>query len=147
MKTLAVDYPTLHRTVEQVQQFITRTSPHNTFDFKSSLEDDLSICGDDAYFLLDEFSTKFNVDFRELEFDRYFTPENPSGFHLLLAPVAMALMLSFWLCQLMLALITWPFSAYQAKRIAAFSLYEYFGLPLLNQPPKRLTSATWWLRQ
>jgi len=138
METLYVEYPTLRRTVEQVQQFMIHASGVDTCTLKSSLEDDLSLYDDDISFLLEEFATKFTVDFRQSDFDRYFTSGSSEGGllrQLVMYPITLAyvgFLLIFWLGQQALALLVWPFSTPQAEWIMDFSLNEY----IYPQPKK-----------
>jgi len=62
---------------EEVAQFIAleRAMPIEKILPKARLYHDLEIYGDDAVEMLDAFSKKFNVDFSEFDFHKYFTGE------------------------------------------------------------------------
>nr|WP_284428169.1 DUF1493 family protein [Acidovorax sp. SUPP2522] len=52
----------------------------------SAIEDDLHITGDDAVDFMEKFFDKFDVDYQEFEFQRYFNGEGFNPLKLLLLP-------------------------------------------------------------
>lgn len=48
---------------------------NNTVDENTSINNDLELTGDDAYFSMLHFSKKFEINLSEIDFNRYFLPE------------------------------------------------------------------------
>lgn len=63
---------------QQVKEFLIQERWNYDFELKpeTSIQNDLSIFGDDASEILSKFCSKFNVDHSNFNFDDYFKPES-----------------------------------------------------------------------
>ena len=137
METIQISYATLRRHTEQVREFVQKNYWwEDDTTLNTALEDDLGITGDDAVELLVQAEEKFGVDWQGLNFTQYFTSEGADmnlikiWFNLSL----LALLLTFFSGQLLLALLVWPFSTEQAKWLVAFSLHKEISNRFWPQP-------------
>lgn len=63
---------------QKVREFLIQERWDYDFELKpeTSLQNDLSIFGDDASEILNKFCNKFNIDYSNFSFDDYFKPES-----------------------------------------------------------------------
>ncbi|QNF31853.1 DUF1493 family protein [Adhaeribacter swui] len=119
MEAVEIRYSYLREVSESVVNFIkTEYWWEDDTNFKSSIENDLGITGDDAVELLEKFAQKFKVDLDGFDFSKYFSPEgvyvNP-----LLIPI-IALLITLFLVKTFIAGIVYPFDSEQGKKIFNF---------------------------
>lgn len=60
---LYVDFATLRQSYIEVKKFIEKASYEKVDNSNILIEQDLGFCGDDTYFLIEEFVEKYNLDF------------------------------------------------------------------------------------
>ena len=137
MEIIQIPYATLRRHTLQVQEFVQKNYWWEAdTTLKTALENDLGITGDDAVELLVQVEKEFRVDWQGLNFTHYFTPEGANGYTVavLLGLPILAMQLTFFAGQLLLALLVWPFSTEQAKWLVAFSLHKEISSRFWPQP-------------
>ena len=140
METIQIPYATLRRHTEQVRKFVQKNYWwEDDTTLKTALEDDLGITGDDAVRLLVNFGEEFRINWDGTDFTCYINLEDPENtikgslIAFVLFPLLL-LLLSFYLNQLLLALLVWPFSQEQAKWLVAFSLHKEISNRFWPQP-------------
>jgi hypothetical protein len=67
----------MHTVHDEVLKIISDDTgiPLDSLFLPTRLEQDYGVIGDDIWSVLELMQSKFNIDFSELEFDIYFTPE------------------------------------------------------------------------
>ncbi|GKS85740.1 DUF1493 family protein [Acidovorax sp. SUPP1855] len=73
----------------EIEDFVREESgifPDKKINPSTTIEDDLHITGDDAVEFMEKFFDRFNVDYQEFNFQRYFNGEGFNPFKLLLLP-------------------------------------------------------------
>ncbi len=76
MKTIIkISFKNLKQNYLEVQQFLEEKSGDKNICNKSKIANDLSFFGDDNYLLLEDFITKFKVDFSNFNYDEHFESE------------------------------------------------------------------------
>ncbi|HEY4651343.1 MAG TPA: DUF1493 family protein [Pontibacter sp.] len=141
MEEVEVQFSDLRRTAESVINFIeTEYWWDNDFDFNSEIEFDLGITGDDAEELVAKFAEKYNVDLKEFEFNKYFSPEGFSGNPLLL-PILLLVWVIFFI-EILLSLITYPLHKVFKKKVFEFNFTKRLNNLMKRIWPNKLESLT-----
>ncbi|WP_291122536.1 hypothetical protein [Empedobacter sp. UBA7620] len=96
---LYVDFATLRQSYIEVKKFIEKASYEKVDNSNILIEQDLGFCGDDTYFLIEEFVEKYNLDFSKFNFLEHFLSEGElaNGFQVVLNMVFLPLYFLFWL--------------------------------------------------
>ena len=96
---LYVDFATLRQSYIEVKKFIEKASYEKVDNSNILIEQDLGFCGDDTYFLIEEFVEKYNLDFSKFNFLEHFLSEGELaiGFQVVLNMVFLPLYFLFWL--------------------------------------------------
>lgn len=68
-------YTELKEAYLEVEKFLKHASGHKTINLNTKIVDDLKLWGDDNYFMLVEFTEKYNLNFDEFEYDKHFDSE------------------------------------------------------------------------
>jgi hypothetical protein len=76
MKTIIkISFKNLKQNYLEVTQFIKDQSGKENICIKSRIANDLSLLGDDNYYMLGDFITKYNLDFSNFNYDEHFESE------------------------------------------------------------------------
>ncbi len=76
MKTIIkISFKNLKQNYLEVQQLLEENSGEKNIGIKSKIANDLSLVGDDNYYLLDSFITKYNLDFSNFNYAEHFESE------------------------------------------------------------------------
>ncbi|QBN17775.1 DUF1493 family protein [Flavobacterium nackdongense] len=76
MKTIIkISFKNLKQNYLEVQQLLEEKSGEKNICIKSKIANDLSLVGDDNYYLLDSFITKYNLDFSNFNYAEHFESE------------------------------------------------------------------------
>jgi len=76
MKTIIkISFKNLKQNYLEVQQFLEEKSGEKNIYNKSKIANDLSFWGDDNYNMLENFITKYNLDFSNFNYDEHFENE------------------------------------------------------------------------
>jgi len=76
MKTvIKISFINLKQNYLEVQQFLQKESGEKNIYSKSKVANDLSLWGDDNYDMLEDFITKYNLDFSDFKYDKHFESE------------------------------------------------------------------------
>ena len=76
MKTIIKkSFKDLKQNYIEMQQFLEDKSGENNINNKSKVANDLSLLGDDNYDMLEDFITKYNLDFSDFKYDEHFENE------------------------------------------------------------------------
>ncbi len=96
---LYIDFATLRQSYIEVKKFLEKASYEKVDNSNILIEQDLGFCGDDTYFLIEEFVEKYNLDFSNFNFSEHFLSEGESanGFQVLFNMVLLPLYFLFWL--------------------------------------------------
>ncbi|MDH2206547.1 MULTISPECIES: hypothetical protein [Empedobacter] len=96
---LYIDFATLRQSYIEVKKFLEKASYEKVDNSNILIEQDLGFCGDDTYFLIEEFVEKYNLDFSKFNFSEHFLSEGESanGFQVLFNMVLLPLYFLFWL--------------------------------------------------
>ncbi|WP_291116719.1 hypothetical protein [Empedobacter sp. UBA7248] len=96
---LYMDFATLRQSYIEVKKFLEKASYEKVDNSNILIEQDLGFCGDDTYFLIEEFVEKYNLDFSKFNFSEHFLSEGESanGFQVLFNMVLLPLYFLFWL--------------------------------------------------
>ena len=70
-----ISFKNLKQNYLEVQQFLEEKSGEKNICIKSKIANDLSLVGDDNYYLLDSFITKYNLDFSNFNYAEHFESE------------------------------------------------------------------------
>lgn len=74
-KTIEISYKNLKQNYIEVQQFLEEKSAEKSIFNKSKIANDLSLWGDDNYYVLIDFITKYNLDFNNFNYENHFESE------------------------------------------------------------------------
>lgn len=74
-KNIEINYKTLKQNYIEVHQFLKEKSGEENICNKSKIANDLSLWGDDNYYLLNDFINKYNLDFANFNYDNHFESE------------------------------------------------------------------------
>ncbi len=122
MKTIIkISFNNLKREYLEVQQFLEEKSGEKNIYIKSKIANDLSFWGDDNCYLLEDFITKYTVDFSNFNYDEHFESEGElfdSGTVLL-----RILILPFFIIKFILFLLIKPFSKEYSSIINNFNFF------------------------
>ncbi|WP_310558825.1 DUF1493 family protein [Flavobacterium sp.] len=72
---IKISFKNLKQNYLEVQQFLEDKSGEKNISNKSKIANDLSLVGDDNYYLLDSFITKYNLDFSNFNYAEHFESE------------------------------------------------------------------------
>lgn len=76
MKTIIKkSFKDLKQNYIEMQQFLEDKSGEKNINNKSKVANDLSLLGDDNYDILEDFITKYNLDFSDFKYDEHFENE------------------------------------------------------------------------
>ncbi|MFV5692872.1 hypothetical protein ACM55K_12670 [Flavobacterium sp. LT1R49] len=122
MKTIIkISFKNLKQNYLEVQKFLEDESGEKNISIKSKIASNLSLFGDDNYYMLEEFVTKYNINFSNFNYDEHFASEGElfgSGSVLL-----RMLLIPFYIFKLILSLIFKPFSKKHSKIINDFNFF------------------------
>ncbi|MGV0751505.1 hypothetical protein [Empedobacter brevis] len=71
-QVLYVDFASLRKSHTEIKQFIEKSSYEKVDNSDILIEQDLGFCGDDTYFIMEEFVEKYNLDFSKFNFSEHF---------------------------------------------------------------------------
>ncbi len=74
-KTIEISYKNLKQNYIEVQRFLEEKSAEKNICNKSKIANDLNLWGDDNYYALNDFITKYNLDFNNFNYDNHFESE------------------------------------------------------------------------
>jgi hypothetical protein len=74
-ETIEISYKNLKQNYIEVQQFLEEKSAEKNICNKSKIANDLNLWGDDNYYALNDFITKYNLDFNNFNYDNHFESE------------------------------------------------------------------------
>lgn len=95
METRQIEFEKLRHAYVTVKSFLESASGIQVTSINNKIEEDLGLSGDDNYYLLEEFVTKFELDYKDFNYDKHFYSEGElvgSG-----AAIVNLLTLSVWL--------------------------------------------------
>jgi hypothetical protein len=72
---IKISFKNLKQDYLEVQQFLQKESGEKNISNKSKIANDLSFWGDDNCYLLEDFITKYTVDFSNFNYDEHFESE------------------------------------------------------------------------
>jgi len=120
MKTIIkISFKNLKQNYLEVQQFLEEKSGEKNISNKSKIANDLSFWGNDNCYLLEEYITKYNVDFSDFNYDKHFESEGElfgSG-----AVLLRILMFPFYVFKFILFLLFKPISKEYSRAINDFN--------------------------
>jgi hypothetical protein len=122
MKTIIkISFKDLKQNYIEMQQFLEDKSGETKICDKSKVAIDLSLWGDDNYDMLEDFITKYNLDFSNFKYDEHFESEGElfSSATVLLTILPIPL----YFIKLILFLIFKPFSKSPSKKINDFNFF------------------------
>jgi hypothetical protein len=122
MKTIIkISFKNLKQNYIEMQQFLEDKSGENKIFNKSKVANDLSLWGDDNYDMLEDFITKYNLDFSGFNYDAHFESEGELfGSASVLLTI---LLIPLYFIKLILFLIFKPFSKSHSKKINDFNFF------------------------
>ncbi|WP_165930159.1 DUF1493 family protein [Flavobacterium sandaracinum] len=122
MKTIIkISFKDLKQNYIEMQQFLADKSGEKNIYNKSKVANDLSLWGDDNYDMLENYITKYNIDFSEFKYDEHFESEGElfSSVSVLLT----ILLIPLYFIKIILFLIFKPFSKSHSKIINDFNFF------------------------
>ena len=122
MKTIIkISYKDLKQNYLEVKQFLEDQSGEVNIYNKSKIANDLSLWGDDNYYMLGEFITKYNLDFSGFNYDNFFESEGKLyGSDAVLLKI---LIFPFYIFKSILFLLVKPFSKEYSNAINSFKFF------------------------
>lgn len=73
--TIYVDFKSLRQAYIEVKTFIEYEVGSNVSSLNTKIEDDLGCAGDDNYYLLDKFVSKYKLDYADFDYSKHFLSE------------------------------------------------------------------------
>ncbi|GEM50663.1 hypothetical protein [Empedobacter brevis] len=98
-QVLYVDFASLRKSHTEIKQFIEKSSYEKVDNSDILIEQDLGFCGDDTYFIMEEFVEKYNLDFSKFNFSEHFLNDLElfNSFQVVLNIVFLPLYFLLWL--------------------------------------------------
>jgi hypothetical protein len=93
--------------------------------FKTELENDLGITGDDGAELMKKFSKRFGVNLSDFQVDQYFYPEPTAGSPLVI--IFAFILLVIFLLKVIVVLLLFPFNQKKSQEIWYHNLIGYLN--------------------
>lgn len=75
MQTLIVDYKELRSTYQEIKAFLRNESYNDVKDQNTRIAEDLELWGSDNYLMLVDFIEKYDLNFENFEYEKYFVSE------------------------------------------------------------------------
>ena len=72
---MKLEFRDIKDTYLEIKTFLENTSGEKINGLNTRIAEDLGLFGDDNYYLLTEFSEKYNVNFENFEYDKHFVSE------------------------------------------------------------------------
>ncbi|WP_281336212.1 DUF1493 family protein [Flavobacterium eburneipallidum] len=122
MKTIIkISFKNLKQNYLEVQQYLEEKSGEKKISNKSKIANDLGFLGDDNCYLLEDFITKYGVDFSNFNYDEYFESEGELfGSSAVLLKI---LILPLFIIKFVLFLLIKPFSKEHSSKINNFNFF------------------------
>ena len=122
MKTIIkISFKDLKQNYIELQQFLEDKSGEKNIYNKSKVANDLSLWGDDNYDMLENYITKYTIDFSGFKYDEHFESEGE-----LFSSVSVLftiLLIPLYFIKIILFLIFKPFSKSHSKTINDFNFF------------------------
>jgi hypothetical protein len=122
MKTvIKISFKNLKQNYLEVQQFLQKESGEKKIYNKSKVANDLSLWGDDNYDMLEDFITKYNLDFSDFKYYEHF--ESEGELFSFYSNICTLLFLPLYILKFILNLFFKPFSKKYSDKIHSFNFF------------------------
>ena len=125
METIQIRFSELRSVSTSVIAFLENEYWWEDGSFKTEIENDLGITGNDGSELMEKFSKRFQVDIASFQSEQYFDPE-PSGINPLVLIFTLLALTTIMLKVLLVGLV-FPFSRVKSQQVWDYSLTSWWN--------------------